>query len=239
LKDRIDVIISTVNIKPIKNIKTIYVKPILTEKNIKELNFEFSQFKINRLEVDRILEIVSKYCTINDENGLAKDLENVFNRRLNFTEGVGEIMLQDLLGEMTIELNVEVKDWVEAVRFGGNLLYKNGCVTEEYVQAMIDNVREIGPYIVVTKGVAMPHAQPNKGALKVGVSLITLKNPVNFGNDENDPVYIVICFSATDSKTHLKALSQLAKLLDNEEALKKIFFSNSKVEALETIEEYS
>jgi len=237
--NHVDVIISTVNIKPVKNIKTIYVRPILTERNIKELNYEFSHLRNNMVEVDKILEIVSKYCIINDKNGLTRDLENIFVKQFDFTEGVEQKMLKDVLKEETLELNVETKDWVDAVKFGGNLLYKDNCVTEEYIQAMIDNVKEIGPYIVVTKGVAMPHAQPDKGALKVGVSLITLKKPVNFGNKENDPVNIVICFSATDSKTHLKALSQLAKLLDNDEALQKISSSTSKAEALEIIKEYS
>lgn len=239
MNNKIDVIISTVNIKPIKNVKTIYVRPILTENDVKELNFEFSLLKSNTVEIDKILEIVSKYCTIHDKFGLTKDLENIFSKHFNISEGVEQIMLQDVLKEESIELNVDVKDWTDAVRFGGSILFKNNCVTENYIQAMIDSVREIGPYIVVTKGVAMPHAQPDKGALRVGMSLITLKNPVNFGNAENDPVNIIICFSATDSKTHLKALSQLAKLLDNEEALLKISSSNSKAEVLEIIKTYS
>lgn len=239
MNNKIDVIISTVNIKPIKNVKTIYVRPILTENDVKELNFEFSLLKNNTVEIDKILEIVSKHCTIHDKFGLTKDLEIIFSKHFNISEGVEQIMLQDVLKEETIELNVDVKDWIEAVRFGGEILFKNKCVTEKYIQAMIDTVKEIGPYIVVTKGVAMPHAQPDKGALRVGMSLITLKNPVNFGNAENDPVNIIICFSATDSKTHLKALSQLAKLLDNEEALLKISSSNSKAEVLEIIKAYS
>jgi len=239
MNNKIDVIISTVNIKPIKNVKTIYVRPILTENDVKELNFEFSLLKNNTVEIDKILEIVSKHCTIHDKFGLTKDLEIIFSKHFNISEGVEQIMLQDVLKEETIELNVDVKDWIEAVRFGGDILFKNKCVTEKYIQAMIDTVKEIGPYIVVTKGVAMPHAQPDKGALRVGMSLITLKNPVNFGNAENDPVNIIICFSATDSKTHLKALSQLAKLLDNEEALLKISSSNSKAEVLEIIKAYS
>jgi len=239
MNNKIDVIISTVNIKPIKNVKTIYVRPILTENDVKELNFEFSLLKNNTVEIDKILEIVSKYCTIHDKFRLTKDLEIIFSKHFNISEGVEQIMLQDVLKEETIELNVDVKDWIDAVRFGGDILFRNNCVTEKYIQAMIDTVKEIGPYIVVTKGVAMPHAQPDKGALRVGMSLITLKNPVNFGNAENDPVNIIICFSATDSKTHLKALSQLAKLLDNEEALLKISSSNSKAEVLEIIKTYS
>jgi len=87
---------------------------------------------------------------------------------------------------------------------------------------MINTVKEIGPYIVIAPGIAMPHARPEAGAKKIGMSLITLKTPVNFGNKENDPVKIVVCLSAIDHSTHLKALSELAGLLGDEESVNKI-----------------
>ncbi|MDN5312567.1 MAG: mannitol operon transcriptional activator, partial [Thermoanaerobacteraceae bacterium] len=47
---------------------------------------------------------------------------------------------------------------------------------------------------------------------QVCMSLITLKEPVKFGNETNDPVKLVIEFGAIDNHTHLQALSQLMNL---------------------------
>jgi len=68
----------------------------------------------------------------------------------------------------------------------------------------------------------MPHARPEAGTKKIGMSLITLRNPINFGNKENDPVKMVVCLCAIDHSTHLKAMSELVVLLGNDENVEKI-----------------
>jgi mannitol/fructose-specific phosphotransferase system IIA component (Ntr-type) len=81
---------------------------------------------------------------------------------------------------------------------------------------MIQTTKETGPYIVITKHVALPHARPEEGARRIGISISTLKTPVVFGNKENDPVKYVFGLSALDNQTHLTAMSELAELLDQE-----------------------
>ena len=90
------------------------------------------------------------------------------------------------------------------------------------MDAMIKNVKELGPYIVIAPGIAMPHARPEDGVKKVCMSLITLSNPVEFGNEENDPTKIVICVGAKDHHTHLKAISELTQLLECSENVSRI-----------------
>ena len=51
------------------------------------------------------------------------------------------------------------------------------------------------------------------------MSLITLKNPVNFGNKNNDPVDTVFMLATTDSTSHLGALQDLSEFLGDEEFL--------------------
>ena len=77
----------------------------------------------------------------------------------------GEIntVLRNLLTEKTIQLNVEAKNWEQAVRMGGQLLIDNGFVESRYVDAMVKAVKEMGPYIVIAPGIAMPHARPEEG----------------------------------------------------------------------------
>jgi len=84
---------------------------------------------------------------------------------------------------------------------------------------MVETVKQLGPYSVIAPGIAMPHARPEAGVLKPGLSLVTLENPIEFGNKENDPVDIVVSFCATDNTSHIQMLAELAQLLGSEEAV--------------------
>ena len=94
---------------------------------------------------------------------------------------------------------------------------ENGDITEEYIQAVIDNVNEVGPYIVITKGVALPHATNKIGVNRTAMSFISLKTPVNFGSKANDPVKYVFMLATIDANSHLGALQDLAEFLGRKE----------------------
>lgn len=126
-------------------------------------------------------------------------------------------MLSNVLKEEYIRLNVECNNWEEAVRSAGEVLKQYEVITDEYIEAAIEGVKELGPYIVITKGVALPHATNKVGVNKTGISLVTLKNPVEFGNQDNDPVYYIFMLATTDMESHLSALSNLSELLGKPE----------------------
>ena len=62
------------------------------------------------------------------------------------------------------------------IRHGGQLMVDAGFTEPTYTEAMIDVVRDMGPYIVLAPGLAMPHARPEMGAKQVGTALVTLEN---------------------------------------------------------------
>jgi len=47
----------------------------------------------------------------------------------------------------------------------------------------------------------------------VGMSIITLATPVEFGSESNDPVKLVISFGGVDNKSHIGMLQELAEFL--------------------------
>ena len=63
--------------------------------------------------------------------------------------------------------------------------------------------------------IALAHARPEDGALRQGLALLLLDEPVVFGSAENDPVDLVWMFCATDYEAHLAMLAALAGLLDD------------------------
>ncbi|UOQ49716.1 PTS sugar transporter subunit IIA [Gracilibacillus caseinilyticus] len=123
-------------------------------------------------------------------------------------------MTETYFTEDNVQFNVEVKDWKDAIYKSVALLRKNGFVTEHYAAEVINNVKEFGPYIVISPGIAIPHTRPENGALKVGMSLITLKTPVYF-KDTAAPVKIMISFSATDNEQHLEIIKIIVKIVEN------------------------
>ncbi|MDD7681333.1 MAG: PTS sugar transporter subunit IIA [Stecheria intestinalis] len=125
-------------------------------------------------------------------------------------------MLKDLLDERLIQLHVHADGWEDAIRKAAAPLVETGKVKESYVDDIVKGVHEYGPYIVITKHVALPHARPESGALECAIGITTLDTPVEFGNKDNDPVSYLFCLSATDNSKHLQALADLSELLEDE-----------------------
>ncbi|MFD2305725.1 PTS sugar transporter subunit IIA [Enterococcus termitis] len=126
-------------------------------------------------------------------------------------------MLSDMIKKEFIQLELEVTDWEEAIRQSAAPLLNLGKITDEYVEKIIETTRTVGPYIVVTKHVALPHAPTQYGALDLAMGITTLKTPVISGNKTNDPVKYLFCMSAKDSETHLESMAELVNLLSDKE----------------------
>lgn len=128
-------------------------------------------------------------------------------------------MIEKLFNEQTIAVNVKAKNWIEAVKYGGNLLVNAGYTDKEYIEAMIDTVNKMGQYIVIAPGLAMPHARPEFGVKKIGMAMVKLAKPVKFGHEKYDPVDVLVFLCAIDHTSHIEALSELMQLLEDENFL--------------------
>ncbi|WP_322152758.1 BglG family transcription antiterminator [Paratractidigestivibacter sp.] len=123
----------------------------------------------------------------------------------------------ELLPPSHIRLDVECADWRDAVRRSADVLLKGGYIEERYIDAIVRNIEENGPYVVLTPGFAMPHEGTDAGPLMCGLSMIRLAHPVEFGEPDLDPVEFVCCLSAVDHSSHLRALFNLVNLMRREE----------------------
>lgn len=141
-------------------------------------------------------------------------------------------MLGDYLRPDMIRLGVHAANWEEAVRAAGQLLVDADVCEPRYIQAMIDAVHELGPYMVLAPGLALAHARPEDGVKSIGLSLVTLDPPVPFGSEENDPVSLLIAFGAVDKERHLGLLQELALLLEDEARRQKLAQATSVAEVV-------
>lgn len=149
-----------------------------------------------------------------------------------------EFSLYDAIKPESIRIKIEAKTREEAVKIAGRVMFEQGIVEERYINAMIDVLNKLGPYIVIAPGVALPHAGPNDGAKKVGIVILTLASPIYFGNKENDPVKVCIAFGTPDSKQHMKVLASFAELLQNRQDVEKIADANAPADIIKVLMKY-
>ncbi|QGY30467.1 PTS sugar transporter subunit IIA [Pantoea cypripedii] len=140
--------------------------------------------------------------------------------------------LSKWLNDEKIQYLENVSDWKEAIQVAGRPLLNEGAISQQYIDVIIQQKQDIGPYFVIAPRIAMPHARPEQGAIKLGLSIVKLATPVKFDADENDPVDAIFMFSAPDSNSHIEMISQLAEVLSDDEAMSRLFNSRSKEELI-------
>ena len=133
-------------------------------------------------------------------------------------------------------LDYPAADRDEAIRAAGGLLLQDGIIEERFIEAMIKTCDTFGAYIVLTPGVAVPHAAPGDGARENGFSILQLKTPVKFGNQENDPVKLVVAVSARDADSHLEMLGWISRFILNRSAAKQLMEATEKKTVLDILE---
>lgn len=156
-------------------------------------------------------------------------------------EADGEIFspyLHHLLPANHIELDVECTDWRDSIRKSSRILLEKGYIEERYIDAMIHNIEENGPYVILSPGFAVPHEGVEMGSIKVGMSLVRLKTPVEFDDEEEEAVEFVCVLSAVDHKTHLKAFFNLVNMLQTEGFKESLRACKTPEEAAKIVEKY-
>ena len=140
----------------------------------------------------------------------------------------------ELLDKENIQLSSQKMSWEEAIRLTAQPLLTKGKIKESYIQAMIDKVKEYGPFINIGEYLALPHTRPEEGVIETGISFLKLKYPVNLLDDPNHPVSIFICLAASDSSQHLEALMKLTKILSKKENLQ-VLLQSSNIEEISSL----
>ena len=218
-EERVDLIISTINIENKIDIPVVKVNSVLTQEDIAVLDkYELSRQK-KRFFLSEILNIIERNCVIENKEELIEDLNGYFENKLVDDTEQNDLRLSDILTEENILLNQSAETWEEAVIKGGEILLHNGYVSKKYVDSLAENIKKYGSYVVISEGIALPHSKTDNAVLKTGMSLVTLKEPVIFPGDKK--VSIILSFSSFDMNEHFTALSDLNELIFGHE-----FFEN-------------
>ena len=145
-----------------------------------------------------------------------------------------------LVQNNSIRLNAEAETWQEAVKMGVDMLVTAGVVEPRYYQAILNGVERFGPYFVIAPGLAMPHGRPEEGVLKTGFALVTLKKPLVFNHEDNDPVDILITLAAVDANAHQEVgIMQVVNLFEDDANFDRLRACTTAQQVLDLIDETS
>ncbi|USB43430.1 PTS sugar transporter subunit IIA [Klebsiella africana] len=143
-------------------------------------------------------------------------------------------MIRDWLTPDKIKVINSIDSWKNAVRLAAEPLLTQGYMTEQYIEAILKNHEQLGPYYVLAPGLAMPHARPEQGVLRNGLSLLHIKEGVSFGSAENDPVYVVIMLCARSGDEHITMIGELAEIFSDPQKLDRLLNADD-VKAIQTV----
>ncbi|MFI8684861.1 BglG family transcription antiterminator [Rossellomorea sp. NPDC077527] len=233
-----DIIFSTNYIKE-KDIPVIHVPAILTnlekERVMQRMNELFDSKPTEKNRTDLLMDVIKRHATIHEENALKKELVQLLEQTTPTIKELRKPMLNELLTEQTIQLKDRVTSWEEAIRVASEPLVDQQSIRPDYVEAMITNVKELGPYIVIAPNIAIPHARPETGVEQLGMSFLRLEEPVYFSEKEKHRAQLIIVLAAIDNQTHLKALAQLTELLSTESNVERLIAAKDQETVIELI----
>lgn len=207
----VDLVVSTVPVA-CSSVRTLVLNAIPTEKDFQNLHNAILDLQENVLAV-------SSPMLVQEDNELSKQL----------------ISLEQLIDTDSILLDKEASSWKEAIIAAGELLLWKRCITVNYLNSMLDLVSQYGPYIVLTKGIALAHAAPTDGHLTPGFSMVRFKNPVIFDHEYNDPVNIVFSFTVPNTPAYTYTILEFMHMLRSPSFLKEMLRMETPQEALDYI----
>jgi PTS system mannitol-specific IIA component len=142
--------------------------------------------------------------------------------------------LIDYFPEAAISIKNSAVDWQQAIDYSMEALLQKGFITVNYINAIKKTTQDTGPYYILAPFVAMPHARPECGAIKTGLSLTLLKNTVSFGENQ-EPVRLLIGLSAADSDEHIGAIQALSELFCEESKIEALLNANTERQLMDII----
>ena len=141
-------------------------------------------------------------------------------------------MLNSYLTASEIQLVDSVSNWQEAIELVCQPLIENGYITTKYQEAIITATVNIGPYYVLGPHIAMPHARPEEGVNHNALSLLVVRNGVNFNSEENDPVKLVLLLAAQDSDQHIQLITSISEFFCCEEDINSVITAKTQLKLL-------
>lgn len=144
-------------------------------------------------------------------------------------------MLKNFINAERIQITNHCDTWQEAVQLAAKPLVDGKQIQPQYVDEVIKNITNNGPYIVLKEGFALPHAQANGYVNETAMALLVLKKAVSFSDSSEHDVKVLMFLASTDPQAHMSAMVELVDRLDNDTWLNTLIAANDGNELLELL----
>lgn len=221
-KLNIDFIISSVDLRNTE-IPVVVVNPILDDNDLSSINRMIKKYsgRISNESFDQklyaeIIEKVSHFIEEEETESFSKELAECFkDSYINGHLQAVHPRLKELLDRNHIRIGETASNWKEAVKKTSIILEDMGEVDNDFVESAISSIVEVGPYVVITDGVALVHNELGHGVKSLSMAMATFPEGVSFSHSKYDPVYIIFALAAIDFNSHVEALQDLLNILEN------------------------
>jgi len=223
-RNKIDFVISTVNVKT-ESVPCVKVQAQLTMNDINEI--QNIAFLLGRKENEdryieqKFLDIMKSFIEKLDVSKRDAFFDEVYALMDIKIQSIGKSVLAQMLTTSDIKIKQGMITWEQGILEAADILKKKGCVGDEYGERAVENVKEYGDYIIISKGIALAHAGKKEAHVyKDGLSLVMCPDGIEF--TEGNIVYLVFCFATVGEKEYLKLFQEIIALGKTKKKMKEI-----------------
>lgn len=226
--NKIDFVISTVNVRS-ESVPCVKVQAQLTMNDINAIqNIAFllgrkenKSENESRYVEQNFLDVMKTFLEKLDASKRDEFFDEVYALMETKIQSTGKSILAQMLDPSKIMIKQEKITWEQGILQAADILEKKGCVGSDYGKKAVENVKEYGDYIIISKGIALAHAGKKEAHVyKDGLSLVMCPEGIEF--TEENIVYLVFCFAVAEEKDYLKLFQEIIALGKTQKKMKDI-----------------
>lgn len=226
--NKIDFVISTVNVRS-ESVPCVKVQAKLTMNDINAIqNIAFllgrkenKSENESRYVEQNFLDVMKTFLEKLDASKRDEFFDEVYALMETKIQSTGKSILAQMLDPSKIMIKQEKITWEQGILQAADILEKKGCVGSDYGKKAVENVKEYGDYIIISKGIALAHAGKKEAHVyKDGLSLVMCPEGIEF--TEGNIVYLVFCFAVAEEKDYLKLFQEIIALGKTQKKMKDI-----------------
>lgn len=226
--NKIDFVISTVNVRS-ESVPCVKVQAQLTMNDINAIqNIAFllgrkenKSENESRYVEQNFLDVMKTFLEKLDASKRDEFFDEVYSLMETKIQSTGKSILAQMLDPSKIMIKQEKITWERGILQAADILEKKGCVGSDYGKKAVENVKEYGDYIIISKGIALAHAGKKEAHVyKDGLSLVMCPEGIEF--TEGNIVYLVFCFAVAEEKDYLKLFQEIIALGKTQKKMKDI-----------------
>lgn len=215
--NKIDFVISTVNVRS-ESVPCVKVQAQLTMNDINAIqNIAFllgrkenKSENESRYVEQNFLDVMKTFLEKLDASKRDEFFDEVYSLMETKIQSTGKSILAQMLDPSKIMIKQEKITWEQGILQAADILEKKGCVGSDYGKKAVENVKEYGDYIIISKGIALAHAGKKEAHVyKDGLSLVMCPEGIEF--TEGNIVYLVFCFAVAEEKDYLKLFQEIGR----------------------------